>query len=310
MSARTRAAMLPAAIGNMQSGLATTGDPGSRAGRGACKGRGICYGAVMPSPLTNTQESGPAPRSAIAVIGMAGRFPGARDVRTFWNNLRDGVESIHTFTDESLLAAGESASRLRDPSYVKACGRLDDIDMFDAGFFGLSPRDAAVFDPQHRMFLECAWEAFENAGHVGEKCAGPVGVFACSGATEYMMYNLVCNRSIMDSMGAWLVRHTGNDPNFLATRVSYELNLRGPSMSVQTACSSSLLAVHVACQSLLNCECDMALAGGATVYPEQNRGYSYSEGEILSSDGRCRAFDARASGTVMASAVGCVVLKR
>jgi acyl transferase domain-containing protein/thioesterase domain-containing protein/acyl carrier protein len=241
---------------------------------------------------------------------MAGRFPGARDVQAFWTNLRDGVESIHFFTEEALLAAGESPGRLREPSYVRACGRLDDIDKFDAAFFGLSPRDAAVFDPQHRLFLECAWEAFENAGYVGERVAGPVGVFACSGASEYMMYNLVCNRSLMDSVGAWLVRHLGNDPSFLATRVSYELNLRGPSMSVQTACSSSLVAVHVACQSLLNCECDMALAGGATVYPEQNRGYAYNQGEILSPDGHCRAFDAKASGTVMASAVGCVLLKR
>ena len=241
---------------------------------------------------------------------MAGRFPGARGVKELWTNLRAGVESIHAFTDEALLAAGESPDRLRDPSYVKACGRLDDIDRFDASFFGLSPRDAAVFDPQHRLFLECAWEAFEDAGYVGERVAGPVGVFACSGASEYLMSNVIRNRGVMDSMGAWLVRHTGNDPSFLATRVSYELNLRGPSMSVQTACSSSLVAVHVACQSLLDFECDMALAGGATVYPEQDRGYLHREGEILSPDGHCRAFDAGAGGTVMASAVGCVILKR
>jgi phthiocerol/phenolphthiocerol synthesis type-I polyketide synthase E len=264
----------------------------------------------MLGPDTQTHESEPASRSAIAVIGMAGRFPGARGVKELWTNLRAGVESIHAFTDEALLAAGESPDRLRDPSYIKACGRLDDIDRFDAGFFGLSPRDAAVFDPQHRLFLECAWEAFEDAGYVGERVAGPVGVFACSGASEYLMSNVIRNRGVMDSMGAWLVRHTGNDPSFLATRVSYELNLRGPSMSVQTACSSSLVAVHVACQSLLDFECDMALAGGATVYPEQDRGYFHRAGEILSPDGHCRAFDAGAGGTVMASAVGCVILKR
>jgi acyl transferase domain-containing protein/thioesterase domain-containing protein len=241
---------------------------------------------------------------------MAGRFPGARDIDAYWANLRDGVESIHVFTEQDLLAAGESPARLRDPSYVKACGRLDDIDKFDAAFFGMSPRDAAVFDPQHRLFLECAWEAFENAGYVAEKAAGAVGVFASSGGSEYLMHNLLPNREVMESMGAWLVRHTGNDASFLATRVSYELNLRGPSMSIQSACSSSLLAVHAACQSLLNGECDMALAGGATVYPEQNRGYLFRQGEILSPDGHCRAFDARAAGTVMASAVGCVVLKR
>ena len=302
--------MLPPAIGYMESGVARWLADAVSGGRGCCKGRGICNRSVMLTSATDTRESSPAPRSAIAVIGMAGRFPGARDVGAFWTNVRDGVESIHAFTDAELLAAGESPGRLRDPSYVKACGRLDDIDKFAATFFGLSPRDAAVFDPQHRLFLECAWEAFEHAGYVAEKYAGPVGVFASSGASEYMMYNLVRNRRIMDSVGAWLVRHTGNDPSFLATRVSYELNLRGPSMNVQTACSSSLLAVHVACQSLLNYECDMALAGGATVYPEQNRGYSYREGEILSPDGHCRAFDAGAAGTVMASAVGCVVLKR
>ncbi|HEV3192419.1 MAG TPA: type I polyketide synthase, partial [Polyangiaceae bacterium] len=245
----------------------------------------------------------------MAIIGMAGRFPGAADVQTFWTNLRDGVESIHFFSDEELVAAGELPERLRAPSYVKACGRLADIDKFDAFFFGVSPRDAAVFDPQHRFFLECAWEAFEDAGYVAENFPGLVGVFGSSGASEYMMYNLIANRHIMESVGAWLVRHNGNDTNFLATRVSYELNLRGPSVSVQTACSSSLVALHLACQSLLNGECDMALAGGTTIYPEQ-KGYFYKEGEILSPDGHCRPFDAQSAGTVMASAVGCVVLKR
>ena len=166
-----------------------------------------------------------------------------------------------------------------------------------------------MFDPQHRLFLECASEAFEDAGYVGAKIEGPVAVFAASGASEYFTYNLVTNEEVLRSIGAWLLRHTGNDPNFLATRVSYELDLVGPSMNVQTACSSSLVAVHLACQSLLNGECDVALAGASTIYPEQ-LGYLYRPGEILSPDGHCRAFDAQAGGTVMASAVGCVVLKR
>ncbi len=153
-------------------------------------------------------------------------------------------------------------------------------------------------------------EAFEDAGYVGEHFDGPVGVYSSSGAAEYFMHNLLRNRQTMESVGAWLVRHNGNDPNFIATRVSYELNLTGPSMSVQSACSSSLLAVHAACQSLLSGECDMALAGGSTVYVEQNHGYLYKQGEILSPDGHCRTFDAKAAGTVMASAVGCVVLRR
>ena len=247
--------------------------------------------------------------SSIAIVGMSGRFPGAPNVATFWENIREGRETIRVFTEQELLAAGERPELLRDPAYVKACGYLDDIDKFDAAFFGISPRDAAVFDPQHRLFLECASEAFEDAGYVGAKIGGPVAVFAASGASEYFTYNLVTNEEVLRSIGAWLLRHTGNDPNFLATRVSYELDLVGPSMNVQTACSSSLVAVHLACQSLLNGECDVALAGASTIYPEQ-LGYLYRPGEILSPDGHCRAFDAQAGGTVMASAVGCVILKR
>jgi acyl transferase domain-containing protein/thioesterase domain-containing protein/acyl carrier protein len=254
--------------------------------------------------------AGESTAPAFAVIGMSGRFPGAAGPAQLWTNLRDGVESITFFSDDELLAAGESAERLRDPDYVKANGRLADIDKFDAAFFGMSPRDAAVFDPQHRVFLECAWEAFEDAGYVAEHFDGPVAVFAASGGAEYLMHNLLPNRNIMETVGAWLVRHTGNDPNFLATRASYELDLNGPSMSIQTACSSSLVAIHMACQSLANGECDMALAGGSTIYPEQNRGYIYKEGEILSPDGHCRAFDANSAGTVMSSAVGCVIVRR
>ncbi len=247
--------------------------------------------------------------SSIAIVGMSGRFPGAPNVATFWENIREGRETIRVFTEQELLAAGERPELLRDSAYVKACGYLNDIDKFDAAFFGISPRDAAVFDPQHRLFLECAWEAFEDAGYVGAKIGGPVAVFAASGASEYFTYNLVTNEEVLRSIGAWLLRHTGNDPSFLATRVSYELDLVGPSMNVQTACSSSIVAVHLACQSLLNGECDVALAGATTIYPEQ-LGYLYRPGEILSPDGHCRAFDAQAGGTVMASAVGCVVLKR
>jgi acyl transferase domain-containing protein/thioesterase domain-containing protein/acyl carrier protein len=256
------------------------------------------------------EGGGVIPPGAVAVIGLSGRFPGARNSSQLWTNVRESVEAITFFTDAQLLAAGVPPEIVNAPAYVKACGRLPDIDLFDASFFGMSPRDAAVFDPQHRFFLECAWEAFEDAGYVGEQFEGPVGVYASSGAPEYFMHNLLRNRQTMQSVGAWLVRHNGNDPNFLATRVSYELNLTGPSMSVQAACSSSLLAVHIACQSLATGECDMALAGGSTIYVEQNHGYFYKQGEILSPDGHCRAFDAKAAGTVMASAVGCVVLRR
>ena len=152
---------------------------------------------------------------------------------------------------------------------MRAAAPLDDIDQFDAAFFGMSPRDAAVFDPQHRLFLECAWEAFEDAGYVGERIDGAVGVFASCGLSEYMFKNVLANEHVATSVGEWLVRHTGNDTNFLATRVSYELDLHGPSLNVQTACSSTLVAVHLACQSLLSGECDVALAGGAVVAPVQ-----------------------------------------
>ena len=245
----------------------------------------------------------------IAVIGMSGRFPGAATLDAFWANLRSGVESIRTLTEEELLGAGESRAMLDDPAYVRAGAPLADVDQFDAAFFGLSPRDAAVFDPQHRLFLECAWEAFEHAGYVGDRVEGQVGVFASCGLSEYMFKNVLANRQVTRSVGEWLIRHTGNDTNFLATRVSYELNLRGPSMNVQTACSSTLVAIHLACQSLLSGECDMALAGGAVVSPNQLRGYLYKEGEILSPDGHCKPFDATAAGTVISSAAGAVLLK-
>jgi len=241
---------------------------------------------------------------------MSGRFPGARNVAQLWANLRAGVESISRYTEAEVLAAGEAPELVSDPAYVRAKARLDDIDKFDAGFFGMSARDAAIYDPQHRLFLECAWEAFEDAGYVGEQMAGPVGVFASSGLSEYMIKNVLTNPEIVSSVGEWLIRHLGNDTNFLATRVSYELDLRGPSFSVQTACSSSLVAIHLACQSLLAGECDAALAGGSAISPDQDRGYLFKEGEILSPDGHCRTFDALSAGTVIANLCGAVVLKR
>jgi acyl transferase domain-containing protein len=244
----------------------------------------------------------------VAIIGMAGRFPGAPDLARFWSNLAGGVESMRRFTDEELLEAGESLAALRDPGYVRVCPVLDDIDKFDAGFFGFSPKDAAIADPQHRIFLEIAWEAFENAGYDPIR-AGVVGVWAACGLNSYLMHHLVTNPDLMETVGEWLLRHTANDMNFLATRVSYELDLRGPSMNVQTACSSTLVTIHLAAQSLLAHECDLALAGGSTLSLPQ-RGYIYKEGEILSSDGHCRPFDARSKGTLFGSGAGAVVLKR
>nr|WP_070960547.1 type I polyketide synthase [Hyphomonas sp. Mor2] len=246
----------------------------------------------------------------IAIIGMAARFPGAPDVETFWTNVRDGVESILPLDDEALRAAGVSEADLNHPDYVKVCPLLTDVDKFDASFFGFNPREASVMDPAHRVFLEIAWAAFENAGYTALPEDGKVGVFATAGAPDYYVQNVRTHPEIMDSMGDFLVRHTGNDMNFLATRVSYEMDLRGPSMNVQTACSSALVALHMAAQSLRQGECDLALIGGATILFPQGQGYMYRDGEILSPDGHCRPFDAKSAGTVFGSGAGALIVKR
>src|ERR1051325_8176834 len=256
----------------------------------------------MDNPVTDNLIEG------IAIIGMAGRFPGARNVEQFWLNLRDGVESISFFTDQELLAAGVDPALLAHPNYVKAGGVLEDIEYFDAGFFGFNPREAEITDPQQRLFLECAWEAMENAGYDTERYEGAIGVYAGVGMNSYLL-NLYTNRELMSSVGTVQVA-VGNDKDHLPTRVSYKLNLKGPSITVQTACSTSLVAVHLACQSLLSYQCDMALAGGVKVDIRQKDGYIYQEGGILSPDGHCRTFDAAAAGTVSGSGVGIVVLKR
>ncbi len=246
----------------------------------------------------------------IAIVGMALRVPGARNVSEFWSNLRGGVESIRDLTEEELLAAGESPSRIHLPNYVRRTSELPAMEMFDADFFGLSPKEAAIMDPQHRQFLECAWEAMEDAGRTPDSSIGPVGVFAGCGMGSYFYFNVCSNRQLVDQVGMFLLRHTGNDKDFLATRASFSFDLRGPSINVQTACSTSLVAVHMACQSLLAGECEMALAGGVTIELPHRRGYLHQEGEILSPDGHCRAFDHRAGGTVFGSGVGVVVLRR
>lgn len=250
------------------------------------------------------------PGSDIAVIGMACRFPGAKNPAEYWRNLRDGVESVRFMTDEELAAAGVDSAVIANPDYVKASIVLEEMEMFDAGFFGFSPKDAAIMDPQHRHFLECSWEALESAGHNPDTFQGSIGVYGGCGMGAYFMYNCLTNRQLMESTGLFLVRHTGNDKDFLTTRVSYQFNLRGPSVNVQTACSTSLVAIHLACQNLLNGECDMALAGGVTIEMPHYRGYMYQDGEILSRDGHCRSFDHRSTGTIFGSGAGVVVLRR
>ncbi|HYV13611.1 MAG TPA: SDR family NAD(P)-dependent oxidoreductase [Pyrinomonadaceae bacterium] len=244
----------------------------------------------------------------IAVIGMACRFPGARDVDQFWRNLRDGVESISFFTDAEMIAAGADPKSLTNPNLVKAGGALPDIDLFDASFFGYSPREAELIDPQQRFFLECAWEALESAGYdplyVEETC----GVFAGVGVNGYM-FNIYSTQSLVNTTDGMQIA-IANDKDYVATRVSYKLNLKGPSVNVQSACSTSLLATHLACQNLLSGACDIALAGGVTINIREKTGYIYREGGILSPDGHTRAFDAGAQGVVGGSGAGVVVLKR
>jgi acyl transferase domain-containing protein len=245
----------------------------------------------------------------IAVVGMAGRFPGARNVDAFWHNLREGVESITFFSDEDLVSEGVDPALLGHPNYVKAGSILNGIEMFDATFFGYSPRDAEIIDPQQRLFLECAWEALEAAGYNPETYRGQIGVYAGLTENDYWLKNLHShNGSSLATSGFSLI--VGNDKDYLATRVSYKLNLRGPSVTVQTACSTALVAVHLASQALLNGECDMALAGGVSIRIPQKSGYLHQEGMIYSRDGHCRAFDAGANGTIFGSGMGIVVLKR
>ena len=218
--------------------------------------------------------------------------------------------SIRQLSEADLLAAGETPDRLQSRHYVRAAAPLDGFEMFDGEFFGFGPKEAAIMDPQHRQFLEVAWEALENAGHPPEKFAGAIGVYAGCGMGSYFYFNLCSNPDLVESTGMFLLRHTGNDKDFLSTRVSHILDLKGPSINIQTACSTSLVAVHFAAQALLSGECDMALAGGVTIELPQGRGYLFKEGEILSPDGHCHAFDHRAQGTVFGSGAGIVVLRR
>ncbi|RMD89984.1 MAG: polyketide synthase, partial [Calditrichaeota bacterium] len=245
----------------------------------------------------------------IAVISMACRYPGARNLEQFWHNLREGVESISFFSDEELLESGVDPSLLSDPNYVKANSILENIDLFDASFFGYTPREAELMDPQHRVFLEVAWEALERAGYDSEKYQGLIGVFCGSGKNYYFINNLLSNQEVIESTEGIQLTLT-NDKDFLPTNVSYKLNLRGPSINIQTACSTSLVAIHLACQSLLNGECDIALAGGVSITELKKQGYLYQEEGIYSADGHCRTFDARATGMVGGNGVGIVVLKR
>jgi acyl transferase domain-containing protein len=247
------------------------------------------------------------PIEEIAVIGMAGRFPQASNIFEYWNNLVAGKESVTFFKDEE-LSENISPDVINHPDYVKANAVLDKAEYFDASFFDISHREAEIMDPQHRIFLECAWESLESSGYNPSNCPGVVSIYAGVDLSSYLM-NVFSNREVIGSMGA-LQAIMNNDKDHLCTRVSHKLNLHGASVVVQSACSTSLTSVHLACRGLLTYECDMALAGGSSVKFPQESGHFFQEGGINSPDGHCRAFDHRAKGTVGGNGVGLVVLKR
>ncbi|RRR45514.1 acyltransferase domain-containing protein [Mycolicibacter terrae] len=254
------------------------------------------------------------PPNAIAVVGMAGRFPGARTLTAYWDNLRRGTESIVTLSEDELRAAGVSDKALANHNYVRRAALLDGIEEFDAGFFGFTPLAARTMDPQHRLFLQTAWHALEDAGYRPGELEGSVGVYGTSTTSGYLLHNLMShydpNLILGQGVSFDMVNLSlQNDKDYLATRVAHQLNLRGPALSVQTACSSALVAVHLACQSILNGECDMALAGGSSLRIPHHVGYWHEPGSMVSSTGHCRPFDVRADGTIFASGVGVVVLK-
>ncbi|WP_333769285.1 alpha/beta fold hydrolase [Streptomyces sp. IBSBF 2435] len=274
------------------------------------------------SPYESPRAGGPAPAAhgdvpvlpaaePVAVVGMAVRLPGADTPEAFWRNLRGGVESLSTFTDEDLIASGLPPSALTDPARVRTRPVIDGPEFFDAGFFGYSPGEAAATDPQHRLFLECAWEALESAGHDPRGFADDsVSVFGGTGPDSYFLHHLHPHHAAGGPGAGSFQDLLGNSGDFLASRVSYKLDLTGPSVSVQAGCSTSLVAVHLAVQSLLAGESDVALAGGSTVYFPQRAGYVHREGGVNSPDGRCRAFDARATGTTPGDGVAVLALRR
>jgi phthiocerol/phenolphthiocerol synthesis type-I polyketide synthase E len=246
----------------------------------------------------------------VAIIGMSGRFPGANSVKEFWQNLVSEIESIKTLTDAELLAAGVSPEILANPKYVKRNAHFQHISGFDADFFGYSGQEAEIMDPQHRWFLQCVWEAFEDAGVAVDTLGPRTGVFAGTGFNNYLWLYWDYIRRKYQTTGELISLLHHNAPDHLSTRVSHAFNLMGPSITIQSACSTSLVAVHYAVQSLLLYETNLAVAGGVSILLPHEQGYLYQTSNILSVDGHCRAFDAQASGTIFGSGVGVVLLKR
>lgn len=245
----------------------------------------------------------------IAIVGLAGRFPGANSVQQLWSNISEGKISIKEFSREELLASGVTEEELEEGNYVPRQGEIEDVQCFDAEFFGFTPREAQLTDPQHRIFMEVVWEALEDAGCVPQQGKHAIGLYAGQGLNRYLIDHLIGNPQLIDQIGEYAAI-IANEKDFLTTKTAYKLNLSGPAISIQTACSTSLVAVHSACEGLLNQECDVAIAGGIALHQLELKGYKYQEGMILSQNGECRPFDEGAQGTVPGQGAGAVVLKR
>lgn len=259
--------------------------------------------------MTDTKDLNNVPEHAIAIVGMYVRVPGADGLDAFWKNLESGTESITQFSDEALIKAGVDPSDFNQPDYVKASGRLDDVELFDADFFDMTPREAEVLDPQHRILLEGVWRALEHAGVDPARYPGRIGLYAGVGFNRYLIHNILSNPQVVEQSGAWQLS-ISNDKDFAPTRVAYKLNLQGPAVAVNTACSTSLVATAMAASSLLNFQCDTAIAGGCSLNLPQDEGYIHTPGGTLSKDGHCRPFDKDGSGTIDGNGTACVVMKR
>lgn len=248
--------------------------------------------------------------NAIAIVGISCKFPQSENTQQYWNNIKDGHECMETLSEDELEQAGVDPSVFRQNNYIKRCPSITDIDKFDADFFKISPKEASYMDPQQRLILEKAWEALEDAGYDFDHLNKKAAVFASTSASSYFMDNLLKNKNFVEEAGGIKAVLHGLDKDHIATKIAYKLNLTGPAITVQSACSSSMVGTILACQSLLTYQCDIALAGGVTVNVPQRTGYLYEKGSVVSQDGYCRPFDENASGTVFGSGVGCIVLKR
>jgi len=248
-------------------------------------------------------------QDGIAIIGIAARMPGAPDVDSFWRNLCAGVESISGFSEAELIQSGQDLTSIRHPDFVAAKGILEDVDLFDANFFGIAPREAELMDPQHRLMMECAWEAMEHAGHDPAAFPGRIAVFTSAGMNTYFPFNLLPNRELMERVGGFQLS-IFNDKDFVPTRIAYAMNVDGPGVDIGTACSSSLVSLHFACQHLLTYQADMVLVGAVTVHLPQKVGHVAQEGAAYSPDRHCRPFDATPSGLIDGNGMATIVLKR